>query len=78
MDQLVRTDPIYSLLEKLAGAVIAIILMIFVVPPALNVFGINPCTGCDPLVSVFAIGVLPVAAVFIVFYIVMRSFTEKS
>lgn len=78
MAELVKTDPIYSLLGKLAGAIIAIILMVFIVPPALNVFGINPCTGCDPLVAVFAVGVLPVAAVFIIFYVVMRSFTEKS
>jgi len=76
--QLVRTDPMYSLLGLIASAVLGMVLMIFIVPLALRVFGRYSCTGCDPLVVSFGIIFLPVAAVFIILYKIWYSFTEKS
>lgn len=78
MDKLVKTDPMYSLLGIVGAAVIGTILMIFIIPPALGVFGRYSCTGCDPLVVAFGILFLPVAAVFIILYKIWYSFAVRS
>ena len=71
-----RDDTIAAGLEKIVMAVIAIIILIFFFPVALNAFSIFGCAGCDPLTSIFGMLFLPVAAVFIVFYFIMKLFAR--
>lgn len=71
-----REDPIFSLLYKLIILVIMVIGLVYIIPPALGVFGIFSCTGCDPLTEVIALGFLPVAAIFIILYFMWKRFAS--
>ena len=69
-------DAIASGIEKIMYAVVTILLLVFLGVPALNIFGIMTCASCDPIVYAFALGVLPVAAVFIVIYYIWKRFAK--
>ena len=72
-----REDPIFSLLYKLVVLFIMALGLVYMVPPALNMFGIFSCAGCDSLTVLFGLGFLPVAAVFIILYFMWKRFASS-
>lgn len=72
-----KEDPIFSLLYKLVILFIMAMGLVYILPAALNMFGIFSCTGCDSLTVLFGLGFLPVAAVFIIIYFMWKRFASS-
>ena len=73
-----REDPAFSFLYKIVMAFVMMLGLIYFIPVALGTFGLFQCTGCDSLTVIFALGFLPVAAVFIVIYFIWKQFASRN
>jgi len=72
-----KENPIFSFLYKIVMAFVMILGLIYIVPVALNMFGLFSCTGCDSLTVVFVFGFVTIAAVFIIVYYIWDQFASK-
>jgi hypothetical protein len=67
-----------TLLAKISFAFIFILVLMWVVRPAISVIGMVPCPGCNPFISAMLFVVVPIGAVFIGLYKIVGVFSGRA